>query len=403
MIILENWMYEAAKHINEWNINEEKRLNQLDSNLTIASIDDLLYADPEKILSIRFEWLPENNDNTFIYKLSKFHNISSLSFSSNIEQNINADTLNYILNLFPAITHLSIYATIEWNIVKSINLANITNLSVTIADEISSWITAPNLVDMKLFCSFFNYCTELEILSTNKHIFDFSTTPKLINLELRHCLNINYISLRGLSQLNKLIIDDKSLTTLEWLSDSYQLKYLAVFGKIETINGIKTQPELEHLDLSYNYIQSIEELKEHSHLTFIDMRRNPLKDKFSPQSTKCTLIITPEDQKRKTILWYASIANLVNEACAIIKFRNNWNEKKTPTFVYRKWSESTYTEKFKFAVQIAFERNYDKILNNNKNYSDKYTEAHKTLYIVTAMKHFPFLKLSDTMKETYTK
>lgn len=383
---------------------------ELQTRLKVSSVEDLHAEEPNKFSSIWFDGFDEEFDDTVLSLFRKFTSVRKLTFSTKFEIAITADLVNSIISVLPNISGLSFYSRIAWDELLNIDLTKLVSLYASVSDQMSGrFISGANLEELSLYCGAYYNITPLEMLTIEKTHFDFSLTPNIKKLQLKHCMNIDYAALSCLSELRELVIDDRSMTSLAWLSEGYQLLKLCAFGQIDDINDIKTQKLLKYLSLCYNGIQRVESLKELSQLEYVDLYRNPVDAVDHIRRPGLTVIHSEQDRELEKIKGFVTgsgLGAIIPDAFMYMKQRDTQDINKLPPFAQRtiqEWKKLDYTERLKRCIQIAFERLFEGV-SHDSNYRFKhYSVSYKRIYIETALTLFPFLSVSRTMKEKYAK
>ncbi len=386
-------------------IDEEQQ-----TRLKVISAADLQSEEPEKYTSIWFDSFEGVFDNTVFDNLKKYTSVHKITFSTRFEIVITADLINGVLSVLPNINSMSFFSRISWNELAHIDLSNIETLYASVSDKISGqFLYGSKLEELTLHCGEYYNITPLEMLTIEKEQFDFSVTPKIRKLQLRHCMNIDYKELASLSELEELVIDDRSMTSLAWLSEDFHLRKLHAYGQVKDISHINTQKLLKYASLCYNSIQCVESLKELPHLEYVDLYRNPVADVSNIKRPGLTVVHSEQDrelEKVKGIVTGSGLGSIIPDAFGYMKQRDTQDIDKLPPFAKRtiqEWKKLDYTEKLKKTIQIAFERLFTGIARDSNHRFKHYSVSYKRIYIETALMLFPFLSIPKTMREEYAK
>lgn len=383
---------------------------ELQTRLKLTAVTDLQSEEPSKYTSIWFDDFDGVFDDTFFDSLKRYISVRKLTFSTRFEMVITAGLVNNILSALPNISDVSIFSRIAWQELTHVDLSNVESLYASVSDKISGqFLCGSRLEELKLHCGEYYNITPLEMLTIEKEHLDFSTTPKIRMLQLRHCMNIDYKDLASLSELEELLIDDRSMTSLAWLSEDFHLRKLHAYGQVEDISHINTQKLLKCASLCYNSIQCVESLKELPHLEYVDLYRNPVADVSHIKRPGLTVVHSEQDrelEKVKGIVTGSGLGSIIPDAFGYMKQRDTQDIDKLPPFAKRtiqEWKKLDYTEKLKKTIQIAFERLFTGIARDSNHRFKHYSVSYKRIYIETALMLFPFLSIPKTMREEYAK
>lgn len=403
---MEAWIEKTT----EYKAFKDKFDEERQKRLEVASVVDLQSEEPTKYTSLWFDNFNGVFDDGLFMQLKKFSSVNKVTFSTRFELALTADLVNRVLAALPNVIKLSINNRIDWNELVGIDLTNIEALYGSVSNKIrGQFLCGSHLEELTLHCGEYYNITPLEMLAIEKEHFDFSATPKIRKLQLRHCMNIDYKELASLLELEELVIDDRSMTSLAWLSEDYQLRKLHAYGQIEDISHINTQKLLKHLSLCYNSIQCVESLKDLPHLEYVDLYRNPVADVSHIRRPGLTVVHSEQDrelEKVKGIVTGSGLGSIIPDAFGYMKQRDAQDLDKLPPFARRtiqEWKKLDYTEKLKRAIQIAFERLFAGISKDSNHRFKHYSVSYKRFYMETALAVFPFLSISKTMREEYAK
>lgn len=282
---MSDWLTEELRYREKMDGFEALRL----TSLTIKSVDEFYdVANPRDIHSLRFDKTHDILSAETISILHRFWNIESVSFGIEFKEPLNPKFLNKLIEALPNLRELSFNCgpnVLSWEVLSTVNLSRITKLYVRMCgDQKPIKLIAPVLEEFKYSGDDCEKLSPIERMSTLRSPYDFSGMPNLHTVDIRRWRMLDYSSLSTLRGLKKLIVDDANLTDLLWLSPSYQLERLYVWGAVETLDGIETQPKLRVLDLAHNLLSDVKQVRMLCNLQHLDLRFNPISD-VSPIET----------------------------------------------------------------------------------------------------------------------
>ncbi len=372
------------------------------TRINLRKSSDLQTEDPNRVLSLVIENYAGDIDCALAERISTFQHLKRFSVSTTYRGKICADSVNMIVRSCPEITELNFFSSISCTTLAQIDLTRIEKLFVSVdGSPVSVSLVSKRLHQLKLYGN-----EDGGTLLDNERVqVDFSGLPMLETLDIRRCPNIDYSSLAVLTKLKSLIIADAKLTNLSWLSRSYQLERLAVFGKVDSLAGLECQKCLLHLDLSYNALTNVAQIQELRDLRWLNLYGN--------SNVDCTIvrqygvpktILTRFDkdvQQIESLFTGKTYGSISGDAHAWIQNRDKQNLEAAPPYfraTLQRWKEKTFEEKAKDALQAVFEQKYQEICDNKSILFRGFDIRHRRTYIEMALQYYPFLRLSATMQ-----
>ena len=244
---MEKWLLNEIKYQAKMDLMEKDRKR----HLIVRKCSELNVPNPAEIKSLSFGEMVECIEGDISNLLSRFTNLKKISFTYQFKHKINPQLLNMWLSVLPSIEELSFSSisnnSITWNDLKRLNLSKIKSLYVSMEDTshpIS--IYAPKLEEFTIYGSSNVELSLIEKRCLKRNKFDFSGMPSLKKVKLSYCDFWDYSSLSCLNKLESIHIVDRNLDNIFWLSSNYSLSKLIVFGSLESLSGINTQPNLIH-------------------------------------------------------------------------------------------------------------------------------------------------------------
>lgn len=276
---MSDWLTEELKYKERMDGYEELR----NSSLTVKSVDDFWnVANPRSIRSLNFDKTFSIQSGETLSTILMFWNIEKISFGTEFGEPINPKFISKLIEALPNLEEINFNCgpnILTWKALSEIQFGKIKKLYVRMCEvQKPMRIVAPQLEEFKYSGDDYEKLSPIERMSTLRLPYDFSGMPNLRTVDIRRWRMLDYSSLCVLYDLKKLVIEDRNLTDLIWLSPKYQLECLHVWGEVETLDGIESQPNLRVLDLGHNKLTDIRQVRLLRNLQHLDLRFNPITD-----------------------------------------------------------------------------------------------------------------------------
>ena len=418
---MSDWLTEELEYKERMDGYEELR----NSSLTVKSVDDFWnVANPRNIRSLHFDKTFSIQTGETLSTIRMFWNIEKVAFGLEFREPLNSKFVTKLIEALPNLEEISFNCgpnVLTWETLSEIQFGKIKKLYVRMCEaQKPIRIDAPQLEEFKYSGDDYEKLSPLERMSTLRLPYDFSGMPNLRTVDIRRWRMLDYSSLCGLHDLKKLVIDDKNLTDLLWLSPTYQLEHLYVWGEVESLDGIENQPTLRTLDLGHNKLTDIKQVRLLRNLQHLDLRFNPIAD-VSPIEELDHLehldLVSEQPLAEGALrskgikslyLTFAdkdfdSISGKVSEfsryAYYAIKGEDKRDLSNANDFLSRRIlaeRQKPFEERLKTKIQQAFEMSIQAVNPFDFRY---YDFGYKDEYIRRACAKYPFLKITSEMDE----
>ena len=245
---------------------------------------------------------------------------------------------------------------VPWQDICSLNLAGIKRLAVLLdGNPTGARLIAPDLEELCIYGRLL--LSPMDLLAMPTPHIDFSGTPNLHRLELRHIQQVDPSDFSRLDKLKRLYISDAAFADLEWLSSAaYRLESLTIDGALDACSGIEHQDELCVVDLLHGYIRDVTPIEQLPRLKQLDLRGNDIQNEGTLRSMGLEkLIITKKDVEMQGVR--RAVSELIDTAVMQLRRQNQEAVQEKPTLSQdfaRRMMKLPFEDRIRGLIQIGY-------------------------------------------------